>query len=82
MAPSVLASRVAKAITLWGTGLELPTLAIPSDVNFDWKVPAVCYAFLVAAVFVSWRVDINHMYRNRLVRCYLGASVTGLASWE
>jgi patatin-like phospholipase len=33
----------------------------------------------VAALFLSWRVDINdfslhHFYRNRLVRCYLGAS--------
>jgi len=33
-------------------------------------------------VFLSWRVDINqfsihYLYRNRLVRCYLGASVPG-----
>jgi len=82
MALSVLAARVANSVTLWGTGLELPTLAIPSDVNFDWKVPTVCLAFLMAAVFVSWRVDINqfsvhYLYRNRLVRCYLGASVPG-----
>lgn len=35
--------------------------------------------FLLAAAALSWRVDVNefslhHFYRNRLVRCYLGAS--------
>ena len=35
--------------------------------------------FFVAAAALSWRVDVNefslhHFYRNRLVRCYLGAS--------
>jgi len=34
---------------------------------------------LLAALVLSWRVDVNefslhHFYRNRLVRCYLGAS--------
>ena len=34
---------------------------------------------LVACLLLSWRVDVNdfslhHFYRNRLVRCYLGAS--------
>ncbi len=37
--------------------------------------------FLVAGFLLSWRVDVNdfslhHFYRNRLVRCYLGASNT------
>src|SRR5439155_7888713 len=38
-------------------------------------------AFVTCALclFMSWRVDVNefsmhHFYRNRLVRCYLGAS--------
>ena len=35
--------------------------------------------FLAVAAVLSWRVDVNdfsmhHFYRNRLVRCYLGAS--------
>lgn len=35
--------------------------------------------FFLAALGLSWRVDVNdfslhHFYRNRLVRCYLGAS--------
>jgi hypothetical protein len=48
-----------------------------------WSGPALplaCLGFCAAAVIVSWRVNINefsihHAYRNRLVRCYLGASV-------
>ena len=40
---------------------------------------ALLLAVIVAALFLSWRIDVNlfsfHMfYRNRLVRCYLGAS--------
>src|SRR5262249_11137951 len=36
-------------------------------------------ALVVSALILAWRVDINefsmhHFYRNRLVRCYLGAS--------
>jgi hypothetical protein len=36
-------------------------------------------AFFLAGLGLSWRVDVNefslhHFYRNRLVRCYLGAS--------
>jgi predicted acylesterase/phospholipase RssA len=39
-----------------------------------------CIALLAAAFILSWRVNINefsihHAYRNRLIRCYLGASV-------
>ncbi len=63
----------------------LPTFATfelkepPSDIVDPWIVP-MCGAFLLVAALLSWRVDINqfsvHMlYRNRLVRCYLGASV-------
>jgi hypothetical protein len=45
----------------------------------------VCLLFATAAIalLLCWRVDINEfsmhmMYRNRLARCYLGASNTGL----
>lgn len=45
-----------------------------------WQLPAICIGFLLAALALSWRVDVNefsihYLYRNRLVRCYLGASV-------
>lgn len=43
-----------------------------------WLLAAVALLFL-AGLALSWRVDVNdfslhHFYRNRLVRCYLGAS--------
>jgi hypothetical protein len=43
-----------------------------------WWVPPLLF---VLAMFLAWRFDINefsmhHFYRNRLVRCYLGASRT------
>jgi len=64
------------------TGIMEPALAIPSDVCFHPGVPLACVLFFFAAVIFSWRVDINefsihYLYRNRLVRCYLGASVRG-----
>ena len=78
MALSVLASLVAN----WAMDLNWPTLALPSDLDFDVRVPLLCLLLFVGAVFLSWRVDINqfsihYLYRNRLVRCYLGASVPG-----
>jgi hypothetical protein len=62
----------------------LPTLtspafsAVPSDI-VDPGVLWICAFFVLAALGLSWRVDVNQfsthmMYRNRLVRCYLGAS--------
>lgn len=49
---------------------------------FEWRYPLVLL-FLLAIIFVvlSYRVNINefsmhHFYKNRLVRCYLGASDT------
>ena len=50
--------------------------------NYDvllCRAVALCVICVIVGVFLSWRVDINqfsmHMfYRNRLVRCYLGAS--------
>jgi hypothetical protein len=64
----------------WAKGLDWPTLAMPSDLDFEISVPLLGLIFFAAALFVSWRVDINefsihYLYRNRLVRCYLGATV-------
>lgn len=50
----------------------------------DWVVAAPLTLFLLlafVALVLAWRVDINefsmhHFYKNRLVRCYLGASHT------
>jgi hypothetical protein len=62
------------------TGIEPAMLAVPSDDCFHPGVPLTCFLLFGAAVIVSWRVDINefsihYLYRNRLIRCYLGASV-------
>lgn len=75
-------SLLAAKISNWITGIAWPTLALPSDLNFHWGVPVTCVLLFAAAVVFSWRVDINefsihYLYRNRLVRCYLGASVAG-----
>jgi Patatin-like phospholipase len=63
-------------------GVNPLALAIPSDVCFHPGIPLTCVLMFAAAVLFSWRVDINefsihYLYRNRLVRCYLGASVIG-----
>ena len=78
MGLSVLAARIAN----WSTGSDGATLALPNDLQFDVGVLELFLALLAGAVLVSWRVDINefsthYLYRNRLVRCYLGASVRG-----
>lgn len=50
--------------------------------SFSWRFPLLLLAFLISTFLVfSWRVNINefsmhHFYKNRLVRCYLGASAT------
>ena len=41
--------------------------------------PSLAAALLGLAFLLSWRVDVNefsmhHFYKNRLVRCYLGAT--------
>ena len=46
--------------------------------HFHWML-FLAPALLAAAFVLSWRVDVNefsmhHFYKNRLVRCYLGAS--------
>jgi predicted acylesterase/phospholipase RssA len=73
---SVLASYLAN----WAKHVGGSPLEVPSDLYFDVQVPLMCLIFVAAAVLVSWRVDINefsihYLYRDRLVRCYLGASV-------
>jgi glycerophosphoryl diester phosphodiesterase len=56
----------------------------PADVlgvlSIGWT-PIATAALLAIGLLFSWRVDINdfslhHFYKNRLVRCYLGASHT------
>jgi hypothetical protein len=45
-----------------------------------WKVAWIALiAIIVATSFLAWRIDVNefslhHFYKNRLVRCYLGAT--------
>ena len=73
---SVLASYLAN----WAKHVSGSPLVVPSEFFFDIQVPLLCLGFLAAAFLVSWRVDINefsihYLYRDRLVRCYLGASV-------
>src|SRR6266550_5018628 len=73
---SVLSARV--AAVLYG---EPFTFSAASD-YVDLKVAFAWIGFAGAALLLSWRVDINqfsihYLYRNRLVRCYLGASVPG-----
>jgi len=57
-------------------------LQFPPGEIVDYRTPILFVLLLFAAVWVSRRVDINEfsthlIYRNRLVRCYLGASVPG-----
>lgn len=72
---SLLAARLALILT----GDPNPMSHLP--VAFSGPtVLVVCLVLFAAAILLSWRVNINefsihHAYRNRLVRCYLGASV-------
>jgi hypothetical protein len=76
---SLLAAQIAHAVG----GLHETILQRPRpDAFYTWKIPATCLAFFLATLLLSWRVDVNefsihHLYRNRLVRGYLGASVPG-----
>jgi hypothetical protein len=76
MGLSLLAAKIANTLA----AAERPILMLPEESAFYLWVPAVCIGFFLAALLLSWRVDVNefsihHLYRNRLVRCYLGASV-------
>lgn len=74
---SLLAARIANVLA----GYSGPVTGPLHDASFyPWKIPVACLGILAAALALSWRVDVNefsthYLYRNRLVRCYLGASV-------
>lgn len=77
----VLLSCGVHALALKGSGLpaEDATYWVYADAVQSWWLWAMLGALLGAAALLSWRVDINRfsmnlLYRNRLVRCYLGAS--------
>ena len=71
--------------TLWNLSnkVSLPALsdqywALLEEAPRLW-IPCIGGIFVLTALALSWRVDVNdfslhHFYRNRLVRCYLGAS--------
>jgi predicted acylesterase/phospholipase RssA len=77
IALSLLDTKIAHALA----GINGSIFSLPKDPAFyPWKVPAMCVFMLGVALIISWRVDVNefsihYLYRNRLVRCYLGASV-------
>lgn len=55
------------------------TAVIPRWFAPAWALPLMAAGALLAALFLSWRVNINvfslhHFYRNRLTRCFLGAT--------
>jgi hypothetical protein len=48
-----------------------------------WGVGLLWAGLLAATLLLAWRVDVNefslhHLYKNRLVRCYLGATRRGI----
>ena len=72
-------SLLASAFVAWITAHGETATSFPSDWYFPATTPIACVLLFAAAVAVSWRVDINefsthHLYQNRLVRCYMGAS--------
>ena len=79
----LILSLVAAMIGRWLAGIPGPILGGLDERLFDkWQVPVAGAIFFAGALLLSWRVDVNefsvhYLYRNRLVRCYLGASVQG-----
>jgi hypothetical protein len=74
---SLLAARMANALVNYHGSVVGP---LHEESFYPWPILLVALASLVCAVVLSWRVDVNefsihYLYRNRLVRCYLGASV-------
>ena len=74
---------IAAAIGRWLAGIPGSILGPLDERLFDtWQVLLTGAIFFVGALLLSWRVDVNefsvhYLYRNRLVRCYLGASIEG-----
>ncbi|MGO9083795.1 MAG: patatin-like phospholipase family protein [Candidatus Sulfotelmatobacter sp.] len=74
-------------LELWkfNNGMNWPALSedywlVLEKVSAAW-LAGLGGIFFLAGLALSWRVDVNdfslhHFYRNRLVRCYLGASNT------
>jgi hypothetical protein len=65
-------------------GFALPAFSVESWTQLDW-VTIILLLTAGTAIVASRRVNINefslhHFYKNRLVRCYLGASNT-MARW-
>jgi hypothetical protein len=79
----LLLSLLATRITHFVDDVDGTILTKPREGAFyTWKIPALAVGFFLATLLLSWRVDVNefsihYLYRNRLVRCYLGASVPG-----
>lgn len=72
-------SLLAASVALVLTGDSNPMSHLPVAFSGP-SVLVTCLVLFAAAILLSWRVNINefsihHAYRNRLVRCYLGASV-------
>lgn len=75
-------SLLASAFVAWITAHGETATSFPSDWYFPAETPIACFLLFAAAIALSWRVDINefsthYLYRNRLVRCYMGASSPG-----
>ena len=74
---SLLAARIAAALVGYRDSVIGP---LRDESFYPWRLVFVGLASVFCAVVLSWRVDVNefsihYLYRNRLVRCYLGASV-------
>ena len=73
---SVLAAKIFNVVVGERFALD-PTLDV---YDLSWWLLPVFGACLSAGLLLAWRVDVNEfsthlLYRNRLVRCFLGASV-------
>jgi hypothetical protein len=65
-------------LSLWSPFPDLDHLTIIRDTPF-WLLAILFAAMLGIGAFMAWRININEfslhsMYRNRLIRAYLGAS--------
>jgi hypothetical protein len=75
-------SLLASTIANWITGSPASILDWPSDLDLSLGLPLASLLFFVAALILSWRVDVNefsanYLHRNRIIRFYLGPSVLG-----